>query len=126
MKYLKDFLTASIENNVGFEEAEILYSELFRSSEVFSINNPGEYFEVDEVQEILMDLLTEDIYEYYEYDNPFPEVYIKGMSPEDAQILIDGGIAFVELCNYKGESEGFVLEKFTENLRVFHSKYKYS
>lgn len=114
-------LLEALNNPRTFEEADSLYRESFRSENTYSVFNRGGY-SIEEVKDILLSLLTENIYDESNPDDPFPEVISYGMSPEEALKEIHAGLEFVEICNYKGEDEGYSLDL---NLRVFHGKYNY-
>ncbi len=42
-----------------------------------------------------------------------------------AEDLLDNGVRFVLLCNYKGEDAGVMLEELSGNVRTYVSKYNY-
>lgn len=110
---------------VGFDEAESLYSEAFRSPESFSAT------EAPEMLECMICFLTEHVYPavpaFCDYEENYcePEPIAFGMSREDAIAMINGGLRFVDTCNYKGEGEGVVPECLTSGMRVFVSKHNY-
>ena len=125
MKKLFDVLSQEIENSVGFEETNALYSESFRSPESFSSA------EAPAMLEDMIYFLTSDVYpaapafcDYEECDYE-PEPIALGMSRDDAIAMINGGIRFVYTCNYKGEDDGIIPEFLSNGMRVFVSKYNY-
>ena len=89
MKNLFDVLEQAISAGIGFEEADHLYSESFRSPESFSS------IEAPEMLEHMIHFLMEDIYpaapafcDYEECDYE-PDPIAFGMSREDAISLIN-------------------------------------
>ena len=104
-----------------FEEADSLYSETLRSKNTYSVFNQGSY-SITDIEEILLGLLTEHIYDESNCDDPFPDIISYGMDPEEAMKEIHAGLEFVEICNYKGEDLGYSLNL---NHRIFLSKYNY-
>lgn len=114
-------LLEALNNPRTFEEADSLYKESFRSENTYSVYKPGSY-SITDIEDILLSLLTENVYDESNLDDPFPEVISYGMSPEEALKEIHEGLEFVEICNYKGEDEGYSLDL---SLRVFHGKYNY-
>lgn len=124
MKNIFDVLCQAIENGVGFEEADALYSESFRSQESFSAA------EAPEMIEHMIDFLTSDLYpeapEFFDYDDSYGQAPIAlGMSRDYAVAMINSGIRFVYTCNYKGEDDGIIPECLSNGMRVFVSKHNY-
>ena len=125
MKNLFNVLEQAISAGIGFEEADHLYSESFRSPESFSS------IEAPDMVELMISFLTSDVYpaapalcDYEECDYE-PDPIAFGMSREDAISLINGGLRFVDTCNYKGEGDGIIPECLSKGMRVFVSKYNY-
>ena len=124
-KQLSAMIERAILLGVGFDEAEYLYSETFRSPASFSVT------EAPEMLECMIYFLTEDVYPAapafcdYEESDYEPEPIAFGMSRNDAIVMINGGLRFVDTCNYKGEGEGIIPECLTRGMRVFVSKYNY-
>ena len=125
MKNLFNVLEQAIHAGIGFEEADQLYSETFRSPESFSS------VEAPELVEHMIYFLTSDVYpaapafcDYAECDYE-PDPIAFGMSREDAISMINGGLRFVDTCNYKGEGDGIIPECLSKGMRVFVSKHNY-
>lgn len=115
---LNTFLAEAIKNEIGFAEAEMLYSESFKAEETFSVED-GFWAREDLVEYLMADIVR--------YNNPFDDfaaVIKEGYSREEAEFMVDR-VRFVEICNYKGESEGFELVERASTLRTFYSKYNY-
>lgn len=133
--YLSAILSGLIASGQGFEEAEALYAESFRCAGSFSVKEKPELFEE------MVGCLTADIYPPEEPfsvfgdncdewgENPHEhydrEPLVYGMTREQAVEAVNGGARFFEICNYKGEGEGFLPEQLGKNLRVFVKKWSY-
>lgn len=118
---LSKFLSQMIEAEIGFAEANALYCESFKDSTTFKVAD-GFY-----PREELVNFLREDICEPVPFDAPDwwePEVIKEGLSFEEADEIVDH-VEFVELCNYKGEGEGYTLACRAQHLRTFVSKHNY-
>lgn len=121
---LLNILEAAIKDPKTFEQADTLYRETFRSAESFSVSDVDH-----DVRLEMIDWLCSDICEPYDYDAVpdwyEPAVIVEGMSRDEASKAVDGGLMFVELCNYKGEGEGIMPEPLCGNMRTFVSKWSY-
>lgn len=118
---IANFLSKMIAAEVGFAEAHALYCESFKDSTTFKV--------ADEVysRKDLLVALMEDICEPVAFLAPDwwePAVIKEGLSFEEADKIVDH-VEFVELCNYKGEGEGFTLACRAAHLRTFVSKHNY-
>ena len=121
MQAIIEILKAALQEESTFAEAEVLYAESFKDSKTFKVAD-GFYD-----RETLVHFLMEDIYAPLPIDAPEwlePEVIKEGWSFEKADALLDS-LEFVELCNYKGEGEGFTLACRATKLRTFVSKHNY-
>lgn len=123
LENISAILASAIQDETTFAEAEALYAELFKDSKTFTLAD-GFYS-----REELVNHLMTPIYEKFnwrEVDDWFePSIIKEGYSKEEAEALVDH-IEFVELCNYKGEGEGFELACRVPRLRTFHAKHNYS
>lgn len=121
MNVLTQILAAALQDESTFVEAEALYAESFKDAVVFKVAD-GCYS-----REELLHHLMSDICEPVTYDAPDwfePNVIKEGWSFDKANSLVDH-LEFVELCNYKGEGEGFELACRVKHLRTFVSKHNY-
>ncbi|MBM5458692.1 hypothetical protein H8F21_14075 [Pseudomonas sp. P66] len=133
LKALSAALTAMLQDESTFARAEALYAETFRSPQTFTVAD-GFYD-----RECLVQYLMEPIYKQVSAGDQSapaylseeehglciePEILKAGWTEEDAERFVDH-VEFVELCNYKGEGEGFELASRAKHLRVFVSKYDY-
>lgn len=125
------------EKKLTMREADRLYSETFRSQEIFTVHD------YPEMREDLVEYLTSAVYParvqncsdmdcswLSDDDNDFwcdnydPEPIFVGYSKDDAELILENA-KFVWLCNYKGEGEGFTLIERASGLRVFVDKHNY-
>jgi hypothetical protein len=128
-------LSAMLEDESTFARSEALYAESFRCTATFTVAS-GCY-----PRDELMHFLMLPIYKrsepmegdsdafFYDDDDEGgfdfePEILKPGLSLEDADALVDR-LEFIELCNYKGEGEGYELACRVAHLRVFVEKYDY-
>jgi hypothetical protein len=126
-------LAVMIQDESTFARAEALYVESFKAGKGFTVAD-GIY-----PRSKLVQYLMEPIYKAEEphcselpsfgfHDDDMcdqePEILKPGLSHQDAESLVDH-LQFVELCNYKGEGEGYVLACRAKHLRVFVGKYDY-
>lgn len=122
-------LAAMIQDESTFARAEALYAEAFRSSQTFTVRD-GIYDRAELVQYLMEPIYAANSYEapgYLSDDDQYdlePEILKPGWSLEDAERFVDD-VDFVELCNYKGEGEGFELACRVKHLRVYVGKYDY-
>lgn len=115
------FLTQMIEAEIGFAEAHSLYCESFKEPTTFKVSD-AVYSRKE-----LLSVLMEDICAPTPFDAPDwyeGEVIKEGLSFEEADSIVDH-VEFVELCNYKGEGEGFTLACRAKHLRTFVAKHNY-
>jgi hypothetical protein len=107
MLKLAETLSRFMQDSATFSAAEALYSECFKGSEVFT--SVDDVYSMQHLAACLMNHLEE-----------------QGIAFNEAQVLeILPTVEFVELCNYKGEGEGFTLACRTKHMRTFRSKYNY-
>jgi hypothetical protein len=145
LKKLAEALQA-IESTYGIEtclaEAEAVYSSVYKSAESFtlgdtlSVNDPHMTMEIrreyrDVVAESLaiaagtyIPLTPEERREMMESNYMEDRSAIEAMY-SIAEDLLDNGIRFVQLCNYKGEDAGVMLEELSSNVKTYISKYNY-
>ena len=122
-------LAAMIQDESTFARAEALYAEAFRSSQTFTVRD-GIYDRAELVHYLMEPIYAANSCEAPGYlcdDDQYhlePEILKPGWSLEDAERFVDD-VEFVELCNYKGEGEGFELACRVKHLRVYVSKYDY-
>lgn len=134
-------LTTMLADESTFARAEALYGESFRGGPAFTVAD-GIYARADLLQYLMspiyrpaevssdeaVSFLTDDDFECLNdfdcHDDHEPEILKPGLSQEDAEKLVDH-LQFIELCNYKGEGEGFELTCRVGHLREFVGKYEY-
>jgi hypothetical protein len=137
---LATVLSAMIQDESSFARCEALYAESFKCATPFTVAD-GVYPR-DQLVQFLMEpiyrpesckgveapalLEDEDFEEFDRWDESVlePEILKPGMTQTDADAVVDQ-LHFVELCNYKGEGEGFTLACRAAHLRVFISKFDY-
>lgn len=117
-----EILKAALKDESTFAEAEALYAESFKDAQTFRVSDNCY------TRQELVNYLRSDIYEAYPSDAEDwfePAVIKEGYSLEQAEMLVDH-IEFVDLCNYKGEGQGFEMACRVQHLRTFHGKHNYS
>ncbi|WP_219096224.1 hypothetical protein [Pseudomonas sp. UMAB-40] len=126
-------LSAMLKDESTFARAEALYAESFRCGATFTVASDA--YPRDELVRYLMEPIYKPVAATgnaaaYFGDNdeedfyPEPEILKAGLSLEEADALVDS-LEFAELCNYKGEGEGYELACRVTHLRVFAGKYDY-
>lgn len=130
---VSNMLAEFLKDEKTFAAAEKLYSESFRDSKSFRVADG--FYSLDELVSYLMTPIyaqqTSEVPHFCDDDEdyfdmiPEPEEIKPGLSQQQAELIVDN-LEFVELCNYKGEGEGFELLERVSHLRVFHSKYNYA
>lgn len=134
---LGELVAEAMNDPEAFEEAECLYRQTFRGAaitkgaEVVASGNQGfidyllgEMVCVDTVHpeddKQLAYIIEHEIDCWFE-----PRIIKHAPSREEGMEILET-LEFYEVCNYKGEGEGFVLRTpETDKLPVFHSKYNY-
>ncbi|MCU9527497.1 hypothetical protein [Pseudomonas mosselii] len=129
---ISSILSAMLTDETTFARAEALYSESFRSDRTFTVADG--FYDREELVQYLMEpiyKLPGELHSACRHDEEDefgmclePEVLKPGWRKEQAELYVDQ-VEFVELCNYKGESEGFEMASRASHLRVFVSKYEY-
>lgn len=131
-------LSEMLKDESNFARAEALYAESFRAGAPFTVaTGPCSRSELlqylmlpinkaveprsFETSEFIDDDLDEDDEDDYDFE---PEILKPGLSLEQAELLVDS-LEFVELCNYKGEGEGYELACRVTHLRQYVGKYEY-
>lgn len=109
---LSDMLMQAMADENTFSQASRLYCESFRDNESFKAAD--NYYPRGLLVEYLLTPVT----------CPDGEILKNGYSIEFANSIVDS-LEFVELCNYKGEGEGFELLDRVRHLRIFVSKHQY-
>ena len=124
--------------------ANEVYSSVYKSAESFTLAdmiaaNGEEYASTirRDFRELVAEYLAigagtfvpptqEEIQECYDldYDLDVDRTPVEDMYSLADQLL-DNGIRFVNLCNYKGEDAGYMLEELAGSLKVYVSKYNY-
>lgn len=124
--------------DVCLAEANKVYSGVYKSAESFtladtlSVNDPSQATEIRlEYRDIVAESLaiangtyqplSQDEMEFgYDEDR-------SGISAmySTADKLLDNGIRFVMLCNYKGEDAGIMLDELSQGVRTYVGKYNY-
>lgn len=122
--------------------ANEVYSSVYKSPESFTLADMigvNEGLLARDIRNTLRDIVAEslaiaagtftsptkeELEESFEYDFDIDRSAVQAMFPT-AEKLLDNGIRFVELCNYKGESEGYMLEELSGSLKTYISKYNY-
>lgn len=128
---------AAIQDESTFARSEALYAEAFKSPTTFTVAD--DIYPRDQLVQYLMEpiyraetvdadlareMLDEEGCDRWSESMYEAEILKPGMSQEIADALVDH-LEFVELCNYKGEGEGFELACRVAHLRIFVSKYDY-
>lgn len=136
-----------LETSFGIDEclavADVIYNSLYKSKDSFTVDeliavNPENATDIrasfrDMVAETLaiaagtyqpltqeeIDFMRETDYEIDRDYTPVEEMY------STADSLLDAGVRFVELCNYKGEFEGYILEELSVKYQTYVGKYNY-
>lgn len=131
-------LAAMIQDESTFARSEALYAESFKSPTPFTVAH--DIYPRDQLVQYLMEpiyrkeevdasaawaMLDEEGCDRWNESMNEAEILKPGMSQEVADTLVDH-LEFVELCNYKGEGEGFELACRVAHLRVFVAKYHYA
>ncbi|MFJ3109966.1 hypothetical protein [Pseudomonas putida] len=129
---LSSMLSAMLKDESTFARAEALYAESFRSDRTFTVADgfygreqlvqylmEPIYKQTDERQSARRHADDDDVEVWFE-----PEILKPGWGKEVAELYVDE-VEFVELCNYKGEGEGFEMASRVGHLRVFINKYEY-
>ena len=145
LKKLSEALQA-LESTHGIDAclaaANEIYSGVYKSSESFTlgdtlaVNEPHQTMEIRrEYREVVAEALaiaagtyipltSEEHQELMESDYMEDRSAVEAMY-STAEDLLDDGIRFVLLCNYKGEDAGVMLEELSNNIQVYVSKYNY-
>lgn len=129
---LSSILSAMLKDESTFARAEALYAESFRSDQTFTVADgfygreqlvqylmEPIYKQTDEHQSASRQVDEDDFEVWFE-----PEILKPGWGKEEAELYVDQ-VEFVELCNYKGEGEGYEMASRVGHLRVYVSKYEY-
>lgn len=117
-----EMLQVALKDEENFTQAEALYCESFKAEGTFKAVDG--VFDRDDLISYLVSDVCEPV-NWQEVPDWFePSVIKEGWSIEKAEALVDH-LEFVELCNYKGEGEGFTLVCRAANLRTFVGKYDY-
>lgn len=134
---LASVLAAMIQDESTFARSEALYAESFKSPASFTVAH--DIYPREQLVQYLMEpiyrkevvdasialaMLDDEGCDRWSESMLEPEILKPGMSHVDADALVDH-LEFVELCNYKGEGEGFELACRVTHLRVFVAKYEY-
>lgn len=129
---ISSILTAMLKDETTFARAEALHAESFRADRTFTVADG--FYDREELVQYLMEPIYKQPGDHQpgcrhgeedEFEMCLGQEILKpGWRKEQAELYVDQ-IEFVELCNYKGEGEGFEMASRAGHLRVFVSKYQY-
>lgn len=119
-------LATMLQDETTFARAEALYAESFKAPKGFTVADEV-YSRAELVAHIMEPLYRVEADPSSAHDDWYePALFLlkPGLEREEAEQLVDE-LEFIELCNYKGEGEGYVLACRAKHLRTFVGKYDY-